>query len=396
MKKKILFVLPKFEFGGTVFSTFNMIRMLQQHGGFDIYVYPMIGNGPVRQVYNEINVLKTDYLLESSFANLKEYNGLSKAGIILGKIIKRIGCCFLKNYNVEQYKRVVQKLQRKYHFDFVASCQEGDSTEFASYFKDCKRIAWFRSEMSLYLKNHITVERAKGLALIYGRMDNIVCVSKITRDDFAQYFPELNDRILAIHNIQNVKEITDKAKQTIDDPFDNQYYNIVSVGRMSPQKRFASIPKIASELVQAGYTKFRWYIIGSGNIAGEYDRLLEELKRYNMHEYVKLVGSRINPYPYIQSANVLVIPSSYEACPRVVAEAHILKVPVVSANYSSALEFVHHGVDGYVAPIDRLGYFISDMMNDSEDSKIIVENCKAFKLDTEFILNQLLKLFSKC
>ena len=94
MSKKILFVLPKFEFGGTVFSTFNMIRMLQQHGSFDIYVYPMIADGPVRQVYNGINVLNSDFLLESSFANLSEYKGVKKAAFITGKIIKRIvSCC---------------------------------------------------------------------------------------------------------------------------------------------------------------------------------------------------------------------------------------------------------------------------------------------------------------
>ena len=90
MNKKILFILPKFEFGGTVFSTFNMIRMLQQHGGFDIYVYPMIADGPIRQVYNSINVLKSDFLLESSFVNLQEYKGVKKLSFFLGKIVKRL------------------------------------------------------------------------------------------------------------------------------------------------------------------------------------------------------------------------------------------------------------------------------------------------------------------
>ena len=392
--KTILFVLPKFEFGGTVFSTFNMIRMLQQHGGFEIYVYPMIADGPVRQVYKGINVLESDYLLESSFANLNEYKGIKKISLVIGKIIKRIWSCYLKEYNVKQYKRVSQKLQIQYHFDFVASCQEGDSTEFVSYFKDCKRIAWFRSEMSLYLKNHVSESRAKRLAAIYGRMDNIVCVSKTTRDDFAQYFPDIDEHILAIHNIQDVQEILDKANEDISEAFDKQYYTLVSVGRMSPQKRFASIPKIASEIIQSGLTNFRWYIIGDGNKAGEYDRLIKEINQLNMHEYVKLLGSRVNPYPYIRSADALVIPSSYEACPRVVAEAHILKVPVISADYSSAPEFVRHGVDGFVGSIDELSHFITEMIEGTETSKTVVRNCQNFKFDTDLILNQLLQLFS--
>ena len=392
MNKKILFILPKFEFGGTVFSTFNMIRMLQQHGGFDIYVYPMIADGPIRQVYNSINVLKSDFLLESSFVNLQEYKGVKKLSFFLGKIVKRLSLS--KDYNVKQFERVAQKLQMQYHFDFVVSCQEGDSTEFVSYFKDCKRIAWFRSEMTLYLQNHISEDRAKGLKFIYGRMNNIVCVSKTTRDDFAKYFPEFDKRILAIHNIQDIKAIFDKANEIIDDPFDKKYYTLVSVGRMSPQKRFADIPKIASKLVMDGLTDFRWYIIGDGNKNGEYDRLIEELKKNQMHEYVKVIGSRVNPYPYIQSADALVIPSSYEACPRVVAEAHILKVPVISADYSSATEFVHHCVDGFVGNIDELNFYIAEMIKGSDNSKTVIRNCKNFNFDTGYILKQLLNLFS--
>ena len=394
MTKKILFVLPKFEFGGTVFSTLNMIRMLQQHTSFDIYVFPMIADGPVRQIYNGINVLDSDFLLESSFANLKEYKGLKKTGLTIGKVVKRLFGIYTKEYNSRLYERVARRLQNKFQFDIVASCQEGDSTEFVSHFNGCKRIAWFRSEMSLYLKNHISKERAKRLAMIYSRMDNIVCVSKTTRDDFAQYFPEIDSRILAIHNIQDEQKILDKANQAIDDPFDKSYYTLVSVGRMSPQKRFASIPKIASELVQLGLKNFRWYIIGNGNISGEYDRLIEEMSRFNMHEYVKLIGSRVNPYPYIQSADLLVIPSSYEACPRVVAEAQILKVPVISADYSSAAEFVHHGIDGFVGTIDEQSHFIASMINGTEESKAIIKNCKNYKFDADLILGQLIKLFS--
>lgn len=90
MNSKILFVLPKFEFGGTVFSTLNMIRMLQQHGGYDISVFPMIAYGPVRNVYDGLNVLDSDFLLDCFFANIQEYTGLHKLGVIAGKCINKI------------------------------------------------------------------------------------------------------------------------------------------------------------------------------------------------------------------------------------------------------------------------------------------------------------------
>ena len=393
-KQRILFILPKFEFGGTVFSTFNMIRMLEQHKVYDIFVFPMISDGPVRQIYNGINVLDSDFLIESSFANRNEYHGLKKVKILTGKVIKKLSNQSSDEYNRKLYKSVAAKLQHKYHFDYVASCQEGDSTEFVSYFEDCKKIAWFRSEMSVYRKKHITWSKADRLPSIYSRMDNIVCVSKTTRDDFAQYFPEIDNRIQAIHNIQDVEEIENKANVPVPDPFDTKFFTIVSVGRISTQKRFSEIPRIASELVNAGITGFRWYIIGDGNKDGEYDRLLNALVRYGMGEYVKLIGSRTNPYPYIKSADILAIPSSYEACPRVVAEAHILKTPVVSADYSSASEFVKNGVDGFVGTIYEQSTLIKEMFDKSDRAKRVYDNCRNFKLDTRIILRQLYDVFS--
>lgn len=395
MNLKILFVLPKFEFGGTVFSTFNMIRMLQKHGGYDIYIFPIISNGPVRHVYDDLNVLHSNFLLESSFANIHENKGFNKIRIIIGKIIKK-GCEIItNNYSERLYVKVAETLQSKHHFDYVVSCQEGYSTEFVSYFNDCKRVAWFRSEMSVYLKKHISKERAERLASIYEKMDNIVCVSKTTRDDFAQYFPNIEHRILAIHNIQDVQDIVNKANENIPDPFDKQYYTLVSVGRIAPQKRFTYIPKIAYELVKDGKDKFRWYIIGDGNIMGEYDRLIEAIDKYGMHNYVKLLGSRVNPYPYIRSADALVIPSSYEACPRVVAEAHILKVPVISADYSSAREFVHDGVNGFVGSINEQKSIISKMIDNTDEWKTVISNCQKYEFDTDIILDKLLNIFSK-
>lgn len=392
--KKILFILPKFEFGGTVFSTLNMIRMLEKVGKYQICVYPMISDGPVRHVYEGVNILNSDFLLESSLANLGEYTGIKNLKMIFGKLVRKSSGKNTHEYNQSLYVKLAKQLQSKHRFDFVVSCQEGDSTEFASYFKNCKRIAWFRSEMSVYLKRHISRERAAGLATIYNRMDSIICVSKTTRNDFARYFPDINDRILAIHNIQDTAEIIRKSEEPIEDQMDPAFFNIISVGRMSPQKRFASIPQIAHQIVDNGLTNFRWYIVGDGNKGGEYDLLLHNLDQYGMREYVKLMGSRVNPYPYIKSADILAIPSSYEACPRVVAEAHILHTPVISADYSSASEFVLNGYDGFVGSIDVQSELISKMIKGTEDAKTIVENCNNFKFDTDHILDQLLAVFS--
>lgn len=53
-KQKILFILPGFTFGGTVFSTLNMIPFLKKD--YDVYVLPMTYQGPVIKKYEETGV----------------------------------------------------------------------------------------------------------------------------------------------------------------------------------------------------------------------------------------------------------------------------------------------------------------------------------------------------
>lgn len=94
-------------------------------------------------------------------------------------------------------------------YNFVASCQELDSTYFASCFPNTKRIAWFRSEYSVYKHQNTQAELDRERRL-YHRFNQIICVSQTTRDDFALYFEDIQDRIFAIHNIQDTDNIEKK------------------------------------------------------------------------------------------------------------------------------------------------------------------------------------------
>lgn len=278
-------------------------------------------------------------------------------------------------------------------YNFVASCQELDSTYFASCFPNTKRIAWFRSEYSVYKHQNTQAELDRERRL-YHRFNQIICVSQTTRDDFALYFEDIQDRIFAIHNIQDTDNIEKKATESVDDPFDSDIFNIVSVGRFAPQKRFSYIPKIASELKMRGL-KFKWYIIGDGNAGEEWDKTQKNIIKYDVADCIRCLGSRLNPYPYIASANLSVIPSYYEACPRVVIESKILKTPCVCADFSSAKEFVSSNVDGYVDTIDSIVNHIANMIYDKDLYNRIKNKCNTYSIDNKDIYHKLQKVFSK-
>lgn len=388
MRKKILFILPCFEYGGTVFSTLNMISILRKE--YEIFVMPLASFGPVKSQYDSNLLLAPNPFLNAVFTpgDLLKGNPMSWLYKLYYHMCLKLGIPIVQN----KYYKVSKQLMKKYGFDFVASCQEGDTTEFISYFNGVKKIAWFRSEYSVYRQRHPLSFETK-LKSIYSRIDAVVCVSNTTKEDFVKWFPECSEKALGIHNIQNINHIVDKSKESVNDPIDKNVFSIVSVGRFSPQKRFSTIPSLAAKLREAGLS-FKWYLIGEGNIEGEMDKLKSEQTRFGTDDVVLPIGSRANPYPYIASADLFVITSSYEACPRVVAEAHILERPVVSADYSSAREFVLDGKNGFVDTLENLPARILELANNQELYDSMVDYCARNKMDTSTIFNQLKSLFS--
>lgn len=394
MKKSILFILPGFTFGGTVFSTLNMISFLKND--YDVSVLPMTYQGPVLKYYQEaeITLLPEMMALSALMGRVERESSLiRKSTFIFHKVLRRLLGIIKVDYDSFVFKKEASIIERRYQFDFVASCQEGGSTYFASCFLRTEKIAWFRSEYSVY-KEQLTKYYRRKEQKIYPAFSKIVCVSKTTRDDFALYFPQIAERIFAIHNIQFLDSIKQKASQPIDDPFEPETFNIVSVGRFAPQKRFSSIPKIAYELKNQGL-RFSWYIIGDGNMYGEWDKTQCEIQKYNVSDCVKCIGSRLNPYPYIAGANLSVTPSYYEACPRVVIEAKILHTPVVCADFSSASEFVVNDVDGYVDTLDKIVVHIGNLINDPKLYNRIKTQCNQYTIDNNMIYDELCKIFCK-
>lgn len=392
MKKRILFLLPGFNFGGTVFSTLNMISFLKNE--YDISVLPMTYQGAVIENYKKagINLLPESVALSAMMGRIdREPKLWKKAVYVFHKTMRRLCLKLGIDYELYLFRRVARKIEHKYDFDFVASCQEGGSTYFASCFSKSKRLAWFRSEYRVYSMQLTTTELEKEQVL-YSKMDNIVCVSRTTRDDFVTFFPTIKDRVLAIHNIQNDAAIKSKAEETITD-FPQGTFVIVSIGRIAPQKRFCEIPQIARELLDSG-CEFKWLIIGDTHVEEENNKLNSNIERYHVQDVVVPIGARLNPYPYIKQAKLLVNTSSYEACPRVVIESKIIKTPVICADFSSAREFVTSDYDGFVDTLDNLHIHIGNMISDKALYERIKESCETYKIDNQFIYSQLKQVFS--
>jgi glycosyltransferase involved in cell wall biosynthesis len=124
-------------------------------------------------------------------------------------------------------------------------------------------------------------------------------------------------------------------------------FRIVFVGRVVREKGVHDLVK-ALALVGAGV---RLVIVGDGEGRDEVALLASRL---GVGDDVELVGVREDVRPFLETADVLALPSYSEGTPRVVMEAFAAGVPVVASDIPGVRVLVRDGETGFLVPPGRV------------------------------------------
>lgn len=208
-----------------------------------------------------------------------------------------------------------------------------------------RKICWIHTDYS-YLDIDTEAEHDT-----WGAYDNIISISPAVTEGFCSKFPGLRDRIIEVENVIPADLIRRRAEEYIPAEFNDNNFNILSVGRFSHQKNFDNVPDIMRRLIDiTGRTDLHWHIIGYG--ADE--RLISDrIAKAGMESRVHLLGKRDNPYPYMAACDLYIQPSRYEGKSIAVREAQMLGRPVIITDYATARSQVDNGTDGLIVPLDN-------------------------------------------
>lgn len=374
-QKHILIVISSFRWGGINRSLQSWLKLIDP-AEYDVDLFVMVHSGNYDGVFTHCRLLPSDKRLEALIDQSPLRHGVAKMRSLSLKAINKISKGRLQHH---VYKKVGSNLTGRKRYDAIIAWGEGVPTIFTSHIVHPNKIAWIHCDYTNYTNG--PTERN-----IYGKFKSIVCVSKYTRETFLSYYPEMEPKVHAIYNILDVEEIRQKAMEPMDIEYDRTKFNIVSVGRVSHVKRFSAIPAIAKKLVDAG-CDFQWYIVGPYSIDDEYNKIVNDIKELGLENKVILVGGKINPYPYIANANLLVSTSISEAAPYVVLEAFILGKPVVTADFGSASEFVVDGDNGFVFKFDEFPTKICDLLKSHEQITALTNNLAHYKYNNLSVAN---------
>lgn len=382
--KRILFVLPSFNIGGTTISLYNLLSIID-NSKYNIDIFALDSSGPYKEKMQNCNILGDNLFFSSKLSN----KNLLK--IILFFCLKAtrkiIQVIFKKTDLFYRFGSQVFKVSK---YDIVISFQEGRLTELVSYIPAKKLIAWIHSDYSRYLSlaNH-----PKELPF-YKRYQNVVCVSDYSKRIAQDCLPEIRDRILSIHNIINYKAIREAAKEKnrIDERFDTSTFSIVSIGRIDPVKQFEKIPNVAAQIKKKGFS-FKWYLIGDTKDEFVKKEIIDNIRVEKLENDLILLGEKINVYPYIKNSNLLVSTSLSESFPLVINEAKVLGTPVIASNFESAHESVENRKTGYIVPLDKMADKIIEMMTNNTEYLSIKNYLQIYRYDNSSIMDQIYAVF---
>lgn len=208
--------------------------------------------------------------------------------------------------------------------------------------KKAKKIAWVHCDLSKKFAD--SADFPAKAQKIYDKFDSIVCVSQSVKAGFEKLFGK-DERISVVYNTVNDKEIIRLADVNTVDKFEP---TVLSVGRLSKQKRFDRLISAHKKLIDEG-VQHRLMIMGEGVERASLEKLISDL---SLSDSAELIGYRDNPYPYIKAADVCVCSSDYEGISTFITESLILGKAIVTTDCSGMCELLGNGEFGIITDSD--------------------------------------------
>lgn len=283
-----------------------------------------------------------------------------KQGVFLEKLDKNINVVEYRpndNKNIMVRKllnflnRIKFILKYKNKYDFSAS--------FATYSKASSFVArtssknsalWAHADYMDLFNNNIEFEKFFK-SISFRKFKKIVFVAESAKNSFLKIYPELEKKAIFCNNLIDYNNIIEKSKENIEDVKKEDIYTFVNISRHDEkQKKITRIIE-ACKLLRDEKKEFRVIFVGDGPDYNLYIKMIEE---YQLQNNIIVVGSKDNPYPYLNLSNAFILSSDYEGYPVVFLESLVLNKPIITTNISDAKKDIDrkYGIVTNFSPLD--------------------------------------------
>ena len=355
--KKILFVINTLGYGGAERAMLNLFTVLGSEK-YKISLFVLTGQGElVHEVPEYVQLINDKYndasVLTGEGRKVLMKNVL-KAGIGKGLFVRRASYLRKNLRNMRKKGRVQpDKLcwrilsdgapVQKDEYDLAVAYLEGGATYYvADHVKAKKKAAFVHID---YGKAGYGRELDLGC---YDSFDHIFTVSDEVKEHFLEVYPEYEEKVSVFHNMVNQDRIRRMAEQGEDFDDDFNGYRILTIGRLTEQKRYDIAIEALAQLKKICDAPVRWYVLGEGELR---ESLEQQIRDSGLENDFLLLGVKSNPFPYCKQSDFYVHATGFEGKSIAIQEAQTLGKPILATDCSGNREQIEDGVDGRLCPL---------------------------------------------
>lgn len=394
MKKKVLILMPSMFIGGAERSLIGLLEAFDyEKYEVDLFLYRHEGEF-LKYIPKEVNLLSEVAKYTTFDRPIKDILKSKLFGFGLARLISKLDLFFYCILHREE-KDVWKSMQyiSKYITPLLPNIQEhynlainflGIHDVLNKKVNADTKLGWIHTD---YLKLFPNKKMDRNSI---NPLDRIVFVSEDCKESFIKVYPEFKNKAMVMENILSKNFIEKQSQELIVDisnKNNNEKY-ICSVGRFSKQKNFENIPFICKNLIKENHD-IRWFIIGYGS---DEELINNNIIEAGMSKYIKVLGKKENPYPYIKLCDIYIQPSRYEGKAVTVREAQILEKPVIITNFATSSSQLYDGIDGVIVPLDNKACAdgISKVIDNKELINKLINNMKHIDYENK---NEIKKIY---
>ena len=336
--------------GGAEKSLVNLLNLIDLNE-YDVNLLMFKPEGDLlQQIPSGVHILETEPSL--FYAYKCDKNVFShKSGIrsemlrIFSTGICKIlyGDCARQKRWTKFYKALLPKLDSEY--DVAIGYLEGDASYYVIDKVNAKRkILWVHSNFDNIKKN----EDVSVYKEYFREADKVVSISDKCVQVLQDNYPDMRNKFVFLPNLTSSVVLKNTAKAAIDEKFLKDIFNIVSVGRLTEAKGF-DMAIDALKILKERKVPVHWWIVGDGELR---ECLEKQVRSNGVEQYLTFLGSKSNPYPYMNNADLIVQTSRWEGKSVVLDEAKILGKPILATAYATVKDQVENGKEGVIVEMN--------------------------------------------
>lgn len=350
--KKILFVINTLGYGGAERAMLDLFHVLDPKK-YEVSLFVLTGQGELsHELPEHVKLLNQNY--QDTSVLTKEgrrllMKSVLKVGIGKGLFLRRAPYLLKNLWSMGKRGKILpDKLCWRLladgapligtEYDFAVAYLEGGATYYvAEHVKAKQKMAFVHID---YGKAGYTRELDLDC---YRKIDRIFTVSDEVKEHFLEVYPEYEKKVSVFHNLVNQERIWRMSDQGNGFEDDFEGYRILTMGRLTQQKRYDIAIAAMALLKEKCSVPVRWYVLGEGELRYSLER---QIKAAGLENDFILLGVRANPFPYCRSCDFYVHATGFEGKSIAIQEAQTLGKPILATDCSGNREQISHGVDG--------------------------------------------------